>query len=390
MSQADCLGRIPAFGEDQPNVMAWSDWRGGCHGAQGVFPANGGANLLYTDASGIGANDIDVMWIPPNVVSTLNTDGRNGGQGTVIGINGLGTAGSEINYPGLYSFDQGVADQYGRGTRMGLNDVDIVSNATTRPWADHLYDCCSGQITDTRLCGNYQPGAAVCKSRLQSCDGGKLKTDDSCQTMCRADPVTCDKVKYKFCVDHPTDRFCSCMNVEDNPDYQKLESRIIAKTGQAPRLACSPFGRCQTGTDLLDIYLPTTILNDRANVCPSYSSYLDQSVTTTGSGNVVNTTQTGTQGTTGGTQGGSSGSSGQGTSTSTSGIQEIPVTGDNNILNLSQGQGGSTNLPIVGSTNNLLIIFLVFIVAISIGYFVFAPSKPAYPYPYPYPYPYQS
>lgn len=291
MAQNNCVSQIPSFGETQPNVLAWADWRGGCKGSKGVFPINVDANLLFTGQYGIGANDIDSLWVPPNVKVTLGTNGDDFNDNVSTTLDGNNTSGAGINYPGLYQLDQPALDVTGKATRMGANDVDIVSTRAAYPWSEHLYKCCSGEITDARLCGQYKPGAAVCKSRLLTCTGEQLKNDEGCQTMCRADLTTCDKIKRGFCDLHPDDKYCTCMNVEDNPDYMKLEAEVIKKTGQAPRLGCSPFGRCMTGTDLLDLYLPKNIIDDKGTTCPSYSAYIDQSVTTSGDNNIVNTEQ---------------------------------------------------------------------------------------------------
>lgn len=372
MAQEYCVRQIPTIGETQPSVLAWSDFRGGCRGAKGTFPANGvDTNLLYSDQYGIGANDIDSMWIPPNFRAALNTDGENPNSGTRITIDGTHTGGADINYPGLYQFDQGVGDVDGGGGRIWPNDVDIVSTRPTKPWSDHLYDCCANPAADVRLCGAYKPGAAVCKSRLQTCTGAKLKTDEGCQNMCRSDPTTCDKIKRQFCDANPNDRWCTCMNVEQNPDFMKLESKIIEKTGQSPRLACSPFGRCMTGTDLLDIYLPKNIIDDRRNTCPSYSSYLDQSVTTSGSGNIVNAAQTGNVG--GESQSGGSGGAGIG-------IQDIPTSGSNNVVNIEQTMNSDSIIK--GINNQTLLIVLGFVLlVIAVVWFSMADTPDGQMYP---------
>lgn len=356
MAQETCVSRLPPIGETQPPVLAWPSWVGGCAGNTATFPANVDANILYTNQYGIGANDIDAMWIPPNVVSTLSNNGSGVGGNTQIHIDGTHTAGGGINYPGLYQFEQNVYDIYGGGGYIGINDVDVVSNRTTQPWSDYLYSCCANPSADVRLCGAYKPGAAVCSSRLLTCTGDKLKTDEGCQNMCRSDPITCDKIKRKFCDANPNDKWCSCMNVEQNPDFIALENKIIQKTGQSPRLACSPFGRCMTGTDLLDIYLPKNIMDDRTNVCPSYSAYLDQSVTTSGTGNVVNTTQTGTAG----------GNAGSGASI---GLQGTTTGGNNNIVNTDLSLNSSPIITGISNQTLFLIIGFVLLVVAALWFF---------------------
>lgn len=364
MAQSHCASMLPEINETQPPVLAWGDYRGGCNGNKGTFPGEVDANLLYTNRYGIGANDIDSMWIPPNMIATLSSNGENVAAGVVVSIDGSHTAGADINYPGLYQFDQGVPDIYGRNTRIGLNDVDIVSTRIAKPWSDHLYSCCADAAADVRKCGQYKPGAAVCKSRLLTCTGDKLKTDEGCQNMCRSDPLTCDKIKKQYCDANPNDKWCSCMNVEQNADFIKLQDKIIQKTGQSPRLACSPFGRCMTGTDLVDIYLPKNIIDDRTNTCPSYSSYLDQSITTSGSGNIVNANQSGSAG--GGTGNNSAGTGGSSTSTGM-GLQDAPISGDNNIVNLDQNlntDAASKSNIIKGVSNQTILIILGFVMLI--------------------------
>lgn len=357
MAQDYCVARLPQIGETQPPVLAWSDHRGGCRGSTGTFPVPARADLRFGNMSyGIAQNDIDAMWVPPNVEVYLNGDDELYHQRANIYVDGSHTAGSGINYPGLYQFDQNVQDIKPTGRFMEANDIDILTTATTKTWEEHLYGCCSNPNADVRTCGVYKPGAAVCKSRLAKCTGSKLKDDEGCQTMCRADPVACDKVKRQFCDANPSDRWCSCMNVESNPEFIALQNRIIQKTGQSPRLACSPFGRCMTGTDLTDIYLPKNIIDDRGNTCPSYTSYLDQSINTSGQGNIVTGTQSANQGGAAGTN--TSGGSAPGIA-----IQEQGTGGSNNIVNFDQSLNASP--PIIqGVSNQTLLIIVGFVLLV--------------------------
>ncbi len=292
MAQANCLVKIPPIGRNQPPVIAWSDWRGGCNGAQAVYPVPISRNLCQNSDMGIGANDIDAIYVPPNVEVTV--DYHCDRQENPVRFDGNNFLGQGINYPGLYQMDsdQGqkfITDLYGNGNRISSNDIDVIHTYTKIPWDEHLNKCCKGEIQDPRKCGNFVAGNRECREFLSKCTAEDLKKNPGCQEMCRKDPVHCDQIKYAYCQKNPEDPWCSCMNVEKNEDYRKFANRVIEKTGQVPRIGCSPFGRCNTGVDLLDIFLPSTILSDRETPCQSYANYLDQSVTTAGNNNVVTT-----------------------------------------------------------------------------------------------------
>ncbi len=296
MAQGNCLTKIPPIGRNQPSVLAWASWPGGCNGAQATYPAdNFDMNLCYNDSNGIGANDIDTIYVPPNV--EVSVDEHCGHQDKPVRFDGRGFLGQGINYPGLYQMDTDngqkfINDKYGNGNRISLNDIDIVHTRTTMTWDEHLNKCCKGEIEDPRLCGNYTAGKRECQEFLMKCSVDDLKNNSGCQEMCRKDPTQCDKIKYAFCnnPNNKNDPWCSCMNIDYDPAYQKFANKVIEKTGQGPRIGCAPFGRCNTGIDLLNVFIPSTVLQDRQTACPSYSSYMDQSVTTVGGNNVVTPT----------------------------------------------------------------------------------------------------
>lgn len=293
MAQGNCLVKIPAIGRNQPPVLAWSDWRGGCNGAQASYPIPYDMNLCSNSSNGIGANDIDTIYVPPNVEVSVDPDCRY--QRDPVRFDGTGYLGQGINYPGLYQMDTDsgqkfIYDKYQNGKRISLNDIDVIHTRTIIPWDEHLNKCCRGEIQDQRLCGSYAAGKRECQEFLMKCSADDLKNNSGCQELCRRDPIQCDRIKFDFCQKNPSDPWCSCMNIDLNPDYQKFAQKVIDKTGQGPRIGCAPFGRCNTGIDLLNTFLPSTVLADRATPCPSYSSYLDQSVTTVGDNNVVTPT----------------------------------------------------------------------------------------------------
>jgi len=142
------------------------------------------------------------------------------------------------------------------------------------------------------------------------------------------------------------------MNIDLNPDYQKFAQKVIDKTGQGPRIGCAPFGRCNTGIDLLNTFLPSTVLVVHATPCPSYLSYLDQSVTTVGDNNVVTPTLIANE--------------------------TKPTTPE------------PTPEPPASTQKNTLVYILILIIAVFLGYFMMQDSEPDYavsqmqPYVQPY------
>jgi len=76
MAQGNCLVKIPAIGRNQPPVLAWSDWRGGCNGAQASYPIPYDMNLCSNSSNGIGVNDIDTIYVPFNVEVSVDPDCR--------------------------------------------------------------------------------------------------------------------------------------------------------------------------------------------------------------------------------------------------------------------------------------------------------------------------
>lgn len=300
MAQANCLLKIPKITRTQPPVMAWSDFRGGCNGAQAIYPVPTSVNLCQNNTHGIGANDIDALWLPPNVRASV--DGHCGNQDKPVRFYGSGHIGQGIDYPGLYQLDSDngqklIYDAEGTNNRIGANDIDVIHVGADIPWDVHLNNCCGGKVNDTRMCGAFLPGAQQCKEFLNRCTADQLKNDVGCQEMCRKDPLECDKIKVAYCSTDKgiADPWCSCMNIDNDPEYKKFVQKVILSTGQAPRIGCSPFGRCNTGIDLVNAFIPSIVKTDRnLSACPSYSTYIDQSLDVSGSNNVLENNQTAT------------------------------------------------------------------------------------------------
>jgi len=364
MASQNCLNQI-AIGPNQPSVLAWSSWRegDGCGGAKATYPTNYDINLCSSDRDGIGANDIDTIWVPPNV--EVSVDYHCEIQQNPVRFDGTGTLGQGVNYPGLYQMDddQGqkfIADKYGNGNRISLNDIDVVHTRITKPWDQHLYECCKGDITDDRLCGRYRSANRECQDYLSRCSVNDLKNNSGCQELCKRNPLVCDRMKFEYCSSNPNDSWCSCMNVERDPDYQKFAKKVMDKTGQGPRIGCSSFGRCNTGLDYVNIFLPSNVASDKNTPCPSYSTYLDQSVTTIGDNNVV-------------------------TPTLEANINQPP----------SQPVPTPEVIPtpdqLIQGLDNKYLLFIFIIFAIIVGYYLTDDSSPQYmlqPYQQPYQQPY--
>lgn len=294
--QDACVSQLPELGETQPSMYAWSDWRGGCNGNKAIFPVDKTIDLNASGSKyGIGANDVDTIWVPPNVEVTVYPNWTNLSISPVK-FDGTGHLGKDITYTGLFQMDtmddsaKYIVDEK-TGNRISLNDIDYIKSTITKPWETHLSECCSGVQTDKNQCGKYLPGSVKCSSYLLKCTGDTLKTDENCKAMCAADPKTCDKIKLPYCSKNPKDSYCSCIRVEEDKDYIAFKNTVVKKTGQGPRIGCSPFGKCNTGVDMIDIFLPASIIEDRKTPCDSFNSIVDQSITTAGSGNIVQTSQ---------------------------------------------------------------------------------------------------
>lgn len=292
MSQ-NCINKIPPIGPTQPGFMYWSDWRnGGCSGTQMGLP-EGDYNLLHgldklrsQFGSVIGANDIDSVWVPPNGIVDVNGNGDNG-SGPIDRYTGVG---GNTGYPGLYNNLDGRA--------MGNNDIDVINARYTKPWQQHLQECCTGLVNDQRLCGAYKPGASVCDVEFAPCTADDMKTVSKptiqqryCTNKLKNDPALSDMLKVQFCNTNPTSSWCSCLTLERDADFQAWARAFGQKFPQIPvnkmsyvdKLGLNP---CRSDTtDLTDIFLTQQIIADRNNLPNAISI---QDLTISGNNNIVN------------------------------------------------------------------------------------------------------
>lgn len=293
---SSCSGKIPDIGLNQPNFMFWSDLRNeGCRGTQMSLPP-GNYNLIdgvnrsddYRNKFGsvIGYDDIDAIYVPPNGRIVAHNNGWGGNEATFTSNE------SNIGYPGLYN----NLDDANRG--IGNNDIDSFLLTTTKPWKQHLQECCTGNNIGVQ-CGNFKQGAAVCNNEavFNTCSADDIKSSANpslkqqyCMHRAMSNTQLSDMLKTQYCNANPTHPWCSCIKLESTPDYQSWAAAFGKKY---PQLSVNKLayvddqGRntCRSDTtDLVDIFLTEQIKADRNNLPKTISI---QDLTITGNNNVV-------------------------------------------------------------------------------------------------------
>lgn len=283
----NCMKKRPVIGIDQPPARFWDSFGDGCSGAQmDLYPYEGGTKSFAsldanTDFKGqkLNNNWIDSMWIPPNMSADLYAWGN-----------------FEHDH-GKFNFEDsdygtGIFNNIGNPWKgIGANDADSVQLTINKNWHKHLFDCCNGTISDENQCGKFVPNSANCTDPKIITRGGcdinqKDKMSDECKAFFRKNPDYANAQKYKFCKEHLNDPWCSCINVEADPQYKLFLENVKETYGITPPPECSAFGRCTTGQDLDNIYL----IDKPPAVCPPID--VKQIINKiTGNNNVLNTTQ---------------------------------------------------------------------------------------------------
>jgi hypothetical protein len=136
-----------------------------------------------------------------------------------------------FNQTGMY--DNTIRDDYGKkGSRIGVNVNDTIVIRRSRPWKDHLRNCCfqkGSSPLDKELCGKFDgktsAGRKECKSFLSECNADDIKFGGKCYSLCMDNPAECDDIKTLFCKEHPADPFCDCINYQTRPAYKFQEAR---------------------------------------------------------------------------------------------------------------------------------------------------------------------
>ena len=147
---------------------------------------------------------------------------------------------SGVYGPGYYEtfdktglFDDRITDDYGKkGSRIGLNVNDTIIIRRSKPWKDHLRECCFQKGTsplDKDLCGKFDgktpAGRKECKSFLTECNVEDIKFGGKCYNLCNDNPAECDDIKTQYCKDHPENIFCDCINYQTRAAYKFQESK---------------------------------------------------------------------------------------------------------------------------------------------------------------------
>lgn len=276
----------------QPNPRFWNNYNNLSSGLMELDP--GDYNLLQGSGFGVGANDIDVIYVPPNYTITANSDGRSGANPAFATFTGTD---SNTDEPGVYWNFSG--NTYG----IGINNIDVlgIKQATdldeTDPdgtktvpytWDRFKGKCCAGALPSSS-CGIHAPGAtgSDCNRVFKSCTGTDLKIPyDSnpsyrsqyCSAMAKANTSTGDIIKKKYCSSNPSDSFCSCMNLTSTAEYIRWAKIMNIKH---PEVVISPLMymdaaggnpcRKHLTTDMQTQFIPSELIKQIGHLPSSYS-----------------------------------------------------------------------------------------------------------------------
>ena len=259
---------------------------------------SGDYNLRYgywqmptTTGVRVGTSDIDALYVPPNM--TVGADGCDG-QGCNMNelyVNYSGTS-SNTGNRGLYWPIPGPMGI----NRMGVlnirqsDDIDETDPMKQRrvpyPWKRVLQKCCTGNLDH---CGSDYSShdAPGCGAQFATCKGSDLIPEDDallpyqgqyCTTSCKANYQGCDVLKKSYCNQNPTSSWCTCMNLDKNPDYK---SWLQAFTKKYPSIPASKLMyrdsngnnpcRDNLGGDLNDIFIPYELTLSIGHLPESYS-----------------------------------------------------------------------------------------------------------------------
>lgn len=176
-----------------------------------------------------------------------------------------------------------------RGTRANINALDTVVVRRSRPWKDHVRECCfqtNENPMNSKLCGVYDGktdrGRQYCKSFLSECTADDIKLGGRCYDLCETNPAECDSIKNTFCTAHPNDPFCDCINYQTRKEY-------IDFTNKYPVLKSYPrtcvYNRCRL-TDQDQIFLTENIKSElqNAGACADVNQIINN---ISGSNNVI-------------------------------------------------------------------------------------------------------
>ena len=271
---------------------------------------------------------------------------------------------------GEFDTDKYLPDPYSsKGKRAARNAVDTINIRRSRPWRDHLRECCfqtNSNPMSEKLCGKFDgksdSGRKVCKSFMSECNANDIKFGGKCYDLCKSNPIECDNIKAGFCMKNPNDPFCDCINYQTRQEY-------IDYTNKYPVLKSYPrtciYNKCRL-TDQNEIFLTQDIINEgiAAGSCPDVNQIINN---INGNNNVFdhlsqNITKNVTNNTGSGTKNSDSSGSGSGKGTNVPGTKYEGGnnSGDNSDSNNS-GDNSGTSFPL---SLKILLIF----VFIAVGY----------------------
>jgi hypothetical protein len=150
-----------------------------------------------------------------------------------------------------------------------------------------LQACCTGSGSS---CDIYTKGSDACQKAMMSyCSGSDIRPGGKCEDWCTRDPIGCDKIKQKFCAEHPDDPFCDCINAFSRADHTAfIKGKETVYSYSIP--ACY-YQKCKLGP--YQVFTTTEMTAaQNGERCSQDLKYIDQQIKVTGTGNILSTNQT--------------------------------------------------------------------------------------------------
>ena len=150
----------------------------------------------------------------------------------------------------------------------------------------NLQACCTGSGT---MCELWTKGSTSCQTAMtEFCSANDIKPGGKCEDWCTRDPISCDKVKNKFCMDHPDDPFCDCINALDRPEHAAFIKD--KETIYAMSIPACYFNKCKQGP--YKVFTTTDMIEaQQGQRCSQDLKLIDQQIKILGDNNVLNTNQ---------------------------------------------------------------------------------------------------
>jgi hypothetical protein len=143
-----------------------------------------------------------------------------------------------------------------------------------------VWAMCSGQAQ-----GHLSPDNPICQNQMKRlCSADDIKVGGKCSSWCEREPEQCDALMVQFCNQHPDSSWCDCILASTRPLFAEEMSKLKPESQMAPK-ACRT-SLCRDKTAGVDAFMLSSDEKDLQH-CPTLQ-YVDQSVTTSGQGNVIN------------------------------------------------------------------------------------------------------